>query len=549
MSDLPPVLLAEVLWFLPQQHRLCTAALVSRSWAKAAVHATLDLELDVKADTAPALEAWMGQHGEQLQFIHLKGPGEHADAVLPLQLPLMALNNLCSLDLKRVALPAIPSPSASPARSVQSWDDDIDSAMTPLLPELERLHLTYCNIASMGCLVRLASSSWLTSLQLFWPTFTTPIDLQAQAAVCTLLRRLPHLRRLTWRLPGTCKWLSQEALGHVAAMEDLEDLSLSVYEGAGSCRAQLAASLTRLSLSNAVLDDGAQSAGTAHASLTVQHTTRLQQLQLLNSSLLPAILYSMPQLRILDLEDCYLLPYDSSVSQHYITRPAGVVAFLDAVQRLTQLQHLAVEGMSVDCSGVPLEAFAALTASTKLTALVLAPSFSGVLLVDGALQYMLPAGRQLPHLQRLYVEGPDDDDGSGAFMSRQDLACIINDCPALQDLSIGSAMQPGADLSPLLQLPSSCLQLCIGGVAFSDAAAAVVGQLTQLTDLVVSRSPELTDAGVKQLTALTALNELAVQDCDKISKTLATPLYCSIKTSDSKVRTCRELLRLGWREA
>lgn len=67
---------------------------------------------------------------------------------------------------------------------------------------------------------------------------------------------------------------------------------------------------------------------------------------------------------------------------------------------------------------------------------------------------------------------------------------------------IRNTVQPGADLSALLQLPDSCTSLVVGGAAFSDAAAVTVAQLTQLKDLRWCYSEQLTDTGLEQLTAL-----------------------------------------------
>ena len=57
-------------------------------------------------------------------------------------------------------------------------------------------------------------------------------------------------------------------------------------------------------------------------------------------------------------------------------------------------------------------------------------------------------------------------------------------------------------MSGLLELPESLFSLCVGGAAFGDAAAPVLGQLTQLEDLCLSYTPGFTDAGLEQLTGL-----------------------------------------------
>lgn len=95
-------------------------------------------------------------------------------------------------------------------------------------------------------------------------------------------------------------------------------------------------------------------------------------------------------------------------------------------------------------------------------------------------------------------------------------------CPNLVSLNVQSTVKPG-DISPLLQLPTSCVSLSVGGRAFYDAAAAVVAQLTQLTKLKWLSSPGLTDAGLEQLTALTALRSLHMDGMPGLSDAVSLP--------------------------
>jgi hypothetical protein len=64
----------------------------------------------------------------------------------------------------------------------------------------------------------------------------------------------------------------------------------------------------------------------------------------------------------------------------------------------------------------------------------------------------------------------------------------------------------------LLQLPGSCTSLHVGGAAFTDAACAVLLQLTQLRDVGFSWCPEFTDVGLEQLTQLD-LQRCVVYNC------------------------------------
>ena len=131
-------------------------------------------------------------------------------------------------------------------------------------------------------------------------------------------------------------------------------------------------------------------------------------------------------------------------------------------------------------------------------------------LAAGVVQHMFPAGRQLSQLTNIYMQGMHRD---AEFMDKPcmtgaELASLISCCPALHKLQICNSLEASADVSPLMQLPPCCTNLQVGGPAFGDEAAGVVCQLTQLRELTWFHSKDLTDRGVKKLTALTRLWEL-----------------------------------------
>jgi hypothetical protein len=64
----------------------------------------------------------------------------------------------------------------------------------------------------------------------------------------------------------------------------------------------------------------------------------------------------------------------------------------------------------------------------------------------------------------------------------------------------------------LLQLPQTCTSLDVGGAAFSDDAAPLLAQLTQLRELSWTHSPGFTEAGLEQLVGMD-LDELHVRKC------------------------------------
>ena len=137
----------------------------------------------------------------------------------------------------------------------------------------------------------------------------------------------------------------------------------------------------------------------------------------------------------------------------------------------------------------------------------------------GAMEHAFPQGMLLPFLTELCIEGVgscseavgyQDGDGYGfGFMDADGLPAVFAACPALVSLSIRNALEPG-DLTPLLHLPASVESIDVGGQAWGDAAAGVLGQLMQLRSISWEGSDGLTDVGLQELTALQRLTWLHV---------------------------------------
>jgi hypothetical protein len=198
---------------------------------------------------------------------------------------------------------------------------------------------------------------------------------------------------------------------------------------------------------------------------------------------------------------------------------AAAAAFLTAIGHMKDLVRLEITEDHFSASGFGVTAaqparFEALTVSSKLQRLVL-QSMDELPLPCGAVQHMFPRGRLLPHLTHLSFEAKSsmdewamwNSDDTAGFMTAAELTSMFAACPALVALYLPNALQTG-DLTPLLQLPKSVTLLSVGGAAFVDSAAAVVAQLTQLRNLNWEVSPDLTDAGLQQLTALRGLTRL-----------------------------------------
>lgn len=393
-----------------------------------------------------------------------------------------------------------------------------------MLPSLQYLHMWQCQLAGTSSLLQLTQAPQLTSLQL---TSITPAQpgfcggyytlgnnsaaavQQVAVTVAAMLQQLPRL--IVLELPGMP--LTSTAVQHIGAMQSLQSARLEhvhthVWLMPRGDLHHLPSSITQLLLrDNRQVHDNAPSLP-PH----LHQLTALVHLELQMGALQPALLGSVAQLRHLQLIGCSLLP--SPIDVEYQTQ--GTAALLDVLTQLTALQHLGLELRKMDIVSIPPQRFSALTASSHLTQLCIATEEVRPLPLH-AVQHMIPAGRQMPLLQVLSIYSSvhqDLVDHVGlACLDGTDIARICSSCRNLQRLCITCALQPDTDLSVLLQLPASCAGLETGGVAFSDAAASVLAQLTQLQDLCWTDSPGFTDAGFEKLTALTQLARLYVNDC------------------------------------
>jgi hypothetical protein len=192
----------------------------------------------------------------------------------------------------------------------------------------------------------------------------------------------------------------------------------------------------------------------------------------------------------------------------------GTAALFEALPRLSCLKELYLDLDRLDLSIDPQQ-FSVLTASSQLTSLDLFRD-DAMPIPQKALQHMLPPGQQLQFLEELTISATPGEnkyfDVDAWCLNSADLLRIAEACPRLRWLRIINTVQPGADLSPLLQLSRSCTILEVGGQAFTDAAVPLLLQLTQLEDLSWNQSPRFTDVGLEQLTRLD-LTQLLIGKC------------------------------------
>jgi hypothetical protein len=145
--------------------------------------------------------------------------------------------------------------------------------------------------------------------------------------------------------------------------------------------------------------------------------------------------------------------------------------------------------------------------------------------------HIFPPGRQLPVLRQLMF-GWDLPAGEDIAAQPEELPpSIFEDlsisrmaasCPALEVLLLPGCLTFDVELGPLAQL-TDLTELLLAGEEIQDVLVAEqVVMLTGLKSLQIHFSPELTDAGVLRLTALTKLQSLFLFDCG-ISEGLSEP--------------------------
>lgn len=208
-TEFPTALLTHILWYVPQQQRLQSAALVSKTWHAGAAAATTQVQCYVKQRTVTALQAWLDKHAEQLFSLQLEwwGVGVREGVTGQLQLPWAHLSQLQTLILSHIQLPGVrASVEADRLRRQQS------SALTgPVLPKLKQLELDRCRLQTADCMVALSGSSQLTALKV------TELHIARGASIMPLLL-LINLQRLQL---VCCKLLPAELL-NVAQLQHLE---------------------------------------------------------------------------------------------------------------------------------------------------------------------------------------------------------------------------------------------------------------------------------------------------------------------------------------
>lgn len=175
----------------------------------------------------------------------------------------------------------------------------------------------------------------------------------------------------------------------------------------------------------------------------------LMRLKLCDCSIPPTVLGAFTRLQSLCLEHCALLPRNAAAvgeDEDPTFSTVGTVALLDVLDRLTNLQDLELSLEGLDTVSTDPERFSALTASTRLTRLVLNPD-DAIPLPKGVAQYMFPAGGQLPLLQHLSISpellDPEGWDADEWCLDGADVGRIAECCTGLEWLELSLVVEPG----------------------------------------------------------------------------------------------------------
>jgi hypothetical protein len=355
-----------------------------------------------------------------------------------------------------------------------------------VLSSLQRLHIPNVSSSNGMALLWITQMQQLTSLELPPAAleYNTPApfrDLQQlQQLVITedvyhpgLLQDLPpsltHLQ-LNWRGSGQLDSAKAPALTTLTAMQHLELTCTDKHHGNGGIDPQYLASMQQL---------------------------RVLKLRGVHAGALGALLDAMPGLTQLEELDTHLdvLPLSEEQHAHYAAQlPPSPVLRRVALYRLGQMPSPAMGALPVGCA-----------------------------------THLFAPGRIYPGLQELQLIAGGDDGYTGAedyadlpqLFGPEGMSRLVAACPNLQSLWIPGVVQPGVDMSPLLQL-TGLTKLGLAGEAVNDNMSHnVLRRLAGLQHLDLSYAEGLTDVGLLALTSRRQLTQLQTQCCG----IAAQPLY------------------------
>jgi hypothetical protein len=433
----------------------------------------------------------MQQFGEWLSVPWARGESIHASGCrhawageVQLQLPCHRLEWLQQLDLSNLNT------------SLLQHVDAAAGAPAGLLPRLRNLRLAAVGVPSQ-LLVQMAQCTGLTrlhidDLRVYKNSWTEPLTAAEQAAATAQLLR--HLTGLSTLCCDVCT-AAAEVLVPISSMQRLETIWLTVKDDFDAASlAALPASLTSLALddneelSEALITSAARlsrltnlrqlSADIVHVQPDgISSLTWLQRLHLINTLRWPRdpahtpgllrALACLTQLQHLELDECPLPllppPPPQQQQQQQQQQPDAQQQQQPVAQQ--QQQPVAQQQQPVGQQQQPVEQqqqqlqhdsyqlFAGLTASSQLTALVLA-GHAAPLPSPQALEYMFPAGKLLPHLAVLQlVHHQDTPREYCVCVEAGSIQAIARRCPGLIDVRLVQVTAGDFDTGCLEQLP------------------------------------------------------------------------------------------------
>jgi len=468
-----------------------TCALVCKAWAEAATAATRSIILEHTVDIS-CLQRWLEKHGDHLEVLQLHQCGNAALTALPcprlqdllLYTPWGDLTIWSRVWSDIADATKLTSVSLSGVKTA-AGQADVVSALTAL-PDLQQLTLSYAQCSGNR---RLSDSLLLK-----------------QAAQLTAL----ELARVT-----------PEALEHLGLLTKLQHLDIAAaeeWDAAGYPGLQELVALTRLHLSNHVLDLPANiSQLTALQQLTVSKATptALNTLQPLTG---------LTQLVVTRLTGLSSLspPLQLTGLKHLELRGCGSVMPMSYLERCTRLHVLDLTTFSFTGPG-------SLVASTSLQHLRLFDcGFTAADDFDDDDDYeaahpvswrqIFPGPGRLPYLASLHLKAAPD-------LHQADMERLVGTCSNLHVLHLDTIQvlctPPMAQLSALTSLHLKSV---------NDGECGALAQLTGLRELRVTGSSEVSRAGLRQLAALEQLTNLGfVRD---INPRLVSPDWLKEHLSD-----------------
>jgi len=471
LSLLPAPALLLIFQHSSLQERLCSFALVCRSWALAALEATASsIEHHSIADLGK-LQQWLSKHGRNVVKLNIQSKSGAKLSVLPCWRKLECLRlRHCNLHLgagrqltRDLAAAARLTQLCLDGGSTNGWAHWVQAIAC--LHNLQHLQLQMRNRgADMRVLPDLQQLPQLTRLELF-------------VGVGTPHEPLQHLSGLS-----KLKHLQLEQLWEEEALQGLQHLP----------------SLTSLQLPE------------LYCHLNSLSTTALGQLSALQNLLLsgarynnfvclrPGLLAGMTQLRQLCLRMC--------------DTQDGGAELLSALQQMQLLTHLGLTHV-MGLKGQPAAAYASLTSSSLLQRLELCALDLRPVDHMPAWRQVFGAKNQLSQLTHLQIHSVIPG------VADSDLQQVVSCCTALQELNLDT------DNIRTLQLPQLGLLQQLPGLTQLHATpvddAAVASTLVLLTGLrELHISGGMTDVALQELTALQRLTTLSIMSYHAVSPEL-----------------------------